>query len=522
MHKFKICIGFFNAKKLNMRYTFALIISVFSLASKGQTISDALLYADENMAGTARFSAMSGAFGALGGDFSSIHVNPAGSSVFSNNQVAITLSSMNTKNQSNYFGSKNNSNDNSFDINQAGGILVFNNYDEKSKWKKIALSVDYENTRNFGNSILSMGTNPNQSVADYFLSYANPGLYGSNISENTLSSSYYENLDIRGQQAYLGYQGYVINPDLSNPNNNTYVANVSPGSFYQENSVETKGYNGKAAINLSAQYTDKFYFGFNFNTHFTDLERTSYFYEYNENSSTTGMRELEFKNEQHTYGNGYSFQLGAIAKLNTNLRAGVAYQSPTWYRLNDEKRQLLATTGFNYGNPPVSGLSSTFVDSDILIVYPAYKLQTPSKWTGSLAYIFGKNGLISIDYSLKDYSNIQFKPNDSYFRPLNAAANQLLKKSGELRIGGEYKYKLWSFRGGYRYEQSPYENKRIMGDLTGFSTGFGYNFDNTKLDFSYSYAQRKSQEAVFSQGFTAAQNLKSQYNNISVTVLFEL
>jgi hypothetical protein len=61
-----------------------------------------------------------------------------------------------------------------------------------------------------------------------------------------------------------------------------------------------------------------------------------------------------------------------------------------------------------------------------------------------------------------------------------------------------------------------------MGDLTGFSTGFGYNFDNTKLDFSYSYAQRKSQEAVFSQGFTAAQNLKSQYNNISVTVLFEL
>lgn len=505
-----------------MKYTLALLISVLTITSKAQTLSDALLYADDNMNGTSRFSAMSGAFGALGGDFSSIHVNPAGSAVFNNNQVAITLSSLNTKNQSNYFGNKVNSNDNSFDINQAGGILVFNNYDEKSNWKKIALAADYENIRNFDNSVFSMGTNPNQSVADYFLSYANPGLYGSNIPLSTITTNYYEDLDIRGQQAYLGYNGYVINPDPNNPNNNTYVANVSPGSFYQENSVETSGYNGKMAFNLSAQYTDKFYFGLNFNTYFTDLERTSYFYEYNNNNDTEGMRELNFENYQRTYGTGYSFQLGAIAKLNANFRAGLAYQSPTWYRLNDEKRQLLATSGFNYGNPPFSGLSDTFVDSDILIIYPTYKLQTPSKWTGSLAYIFGKKGLISIDYSLKDYSNIQFKPNDNFFRPLNIAANQLLKTSAEFRLGGEYKYKFWSFRGGYRYEQSPYENKKIMGDLTGFSTGFGYNFGNTKLDLSYSYAQRKSQEAVFSQGFTAPQNLKTQFNNISATLLFEL
>lgn len=505
-----------------MKYIFGFLLFVLSTTTKAQTLSDALLYADENLYGTARFSSMSGAFGAIGGDFSSIHVNPAGGAVFNNNQAAITLSSLNTKNESNYFGSKVNSNNNSFDINQAGGILVFNNYDKKSNWKKIALAADYENMRNFNNSIVSMGTNPNQSVADYFLSYANPGIYNSNIPLSELTSNYYEDLDIRGQQAYLGYNGYVINPDPNNPNINTYVANVLPGSFYQENYIDSNGYNGKFALNLSGQYTDKFFFGFNFNAHFTDLEKNSLFYEYNENSTTDGMRELFFKNYQRTYGNGYSFQLGAIAKLNSNLRAGLAYESPTWYRLNDEKRQLLSTTGFKYGNPPVSGLSDAFVDSDILIIYPTYKLQTPSKWTGSLAYIFGKKGLISIDYSLKDYSNVKFKPNDNFFRPLNTAANQLLTTSGELRIGAEYRYKLWSFRGGYRYEQSPYENKKTMGDLTGFSTGFGYNFGNTKLDLSYSYAQRKAQEAVFSQGFTAPQNLKSQFNNISVTLLFEL
>jgi hypothetical protein len=40
---------------------------------------------------------MSGAFGALGGDLSSLNVNPAGSAVFSNNQMGLTLSNYNVK-----------------------------------------------------------------------------------------------------------------------------------------------------------------------------------------------------------------------------------------------------------------------------------------------------------------------------------------------------------------------------------------------------------------------------------------
>ena len=44
---------------------------------------------------------MGGAFGALGGDFSSLNVNPAGSAVFANNQMALTLSNFSVKNSSN-------------------------------------------------------------------------------------------------------------------------------------------------------------------------------------------------------------------------------------------------------------------------------------------------------------------------------------------------------------------------------------------------------------------------------------
>ena len=82
------------------KYIFLLALGLTAGAAQSQEIADAMLYSQENLNGTARFRAMSGAFGALGGDLSSINVNPAGSAIFSNNQMGLTLSSFNTKNNS--------------------------------------------------------------------------------------------------------------------------------------------------------------------------------------------------------------------------------------------------------------------------------------------------------------------------------------------------------------------------------------------------------------------------------------
>ena len=74
-----------------------------ALKAQETTPEDALRYAVENLTGSARFRGMSGAFGALGGDFSALNVNPAGSVIFSNNVAGFTLANYNTKNNSNYF-----------------------------------------------------------------------------------------------------------------------------------------------------------------------------------------------------------------------------------------------------------------------------------------------------------------------------------------------------------------------------------------------------------------------------------
>ena len=276
----------------------------FSLV-QAQEIKDAMRFAQDNTNGTARFRSMSGAFGALGGDLSSLNVNPAGSAVFSNNQMAITLSNYNTKNNSNYFGTTTSDATNSFDLNQAGGVFIFKTQDPKNDWKKISLAVNYENTNNFDNALFSAGTNPTNSVANYFLSYANFGNGGIQIplefvktnSGESISDLYsflgsslpniqYSNLSgFAAQQAMMGYQGYITNALDDTNNNSIYISNVrSGGNYYQENSISANGYNGKLSFNAATSYKDKLYLGINLNSHFTDYTQSSSFYEDNSNT----------------------------------------------------------------------------------------------------------------------------------------------------------------------------------------------------------------------------------------------
>jgi len=511
---------------------------LFNTVIHSQGISDALRYSQDNLKGTARFSAMSGAFGALGGDLSSLNVNPAGSAVFSNNQMAVTLSNNSTKNNSNYFGTKSSDSNNSFDLNQAGGVFIFKTQDPKNDWKKIAFAINYDKTNNYDNAVFSEGKNQTNSVANYFLYYANadPEKNQPGIPLGTIQNYYYEELNFAEQQAFLGYEGYIINPVDTNSNNILYDSNIqSSGNYDQKNSISTNGYNGKLSFNAATSYKDKLYLGINLNSHFTDYKKTSVFYESNKNS--TGLRNLTFSNELYTYGSGFSMNLGAIVKVNKEIRVGLAWESPSWYTLNDELKQDLRTTGFNYSDPnditkTIAGLSDANPDSNVTMIYAPYKLQTPSKTTLSFAYIFGKIGLVSIDYAIKDYSNTQFKPKNE-FSNTNTGMTNLLNQSGEFRFGCEYKIEAWSLRAGYRFEQSPYKNKNTMGDLTGNSVGIGYNFGSTKLDLSYTATQRDSNPRFFDQGyfdeefkgfkgFTDGALINTTINTITATLLFEL
>ncbi len=502
-----------------MKKLLYLICIGFSInVAQSQEIQDAVRYAQDNLNGTARFRAMGGAFGALGGDLSSLNVNPAGSAIFSNNQLSLTFNSYNTDNNSNYFGTSTSESESNFELNQTGGVFVFKNRNTSSNWTKFSFAINYDNTDNFDDSVFSAGVNPINSVSvdKYFISYAN------GVPLGLIRNSNYSELDNGAQQAYLGYEGYIINPVNNLDDNNTlYISNVTPGgNYYQENYNYSTGYNGKLSFNAATSYKDKLYIGLNLNSHFTDFARSSSFYESNRNNLGTDytVTNLRFNNNLYTYGTGFSFQIGSIAKVTKEIRLGFAYDSPIWYDLNDEFSQNLTSVRAN-----IVDEKTAVVDPQIINYYAPYELNTPQKFTYSFAYVFGKTGLISIDYSHKDYGDTQFEPeNDPYFRDLNAEMGKILKASGELRLGAEYKIKEWSFRGGYRFEESPYKNGRTIGDLNSFSGGLGYNLGMFKIDLAYTNSQRDSQHPFFNQGFTDGAKIKTTNNNFTMTLLFEM
>ncbi|MGV7106909.1 OmpP1/FadL family transporter [Flavobacterium sp. U410] len=491
-----------------MKNIFLSSIFLLGIVGYAQEIrqEDGLRYATQNLTGTARFRAMSGAFGAIGGDLSSINVNPAGSAIFNNNYASFSASNYNSSNKSNYFGSQTKESNSNLDINQAGVVLVFKNNDHASDWKKFSIALNYENQHDFDNDIFIAGTNPNNSIGQYFLNYAQ------GVPSNILSNYNYSNLGFGDQQAFLGYQTYLFDENPSGSGN--YTSNVpNGGNYYQQNSITTTGFNGKLSGNFATSYKDRLFIGLNLNAHFTDYVRTTHLQESNNNSTNLGVQSIYFDNEVYTYGTGFSFNLGAILKVTEELRIGAAYESPTWYRLNDELTQsidAISTDG--------SQVYHDFYYPNVTNIYPTYKLQTPSKWTGSAAYVFGKKGLISADVSYKDYSNITFKPKaEATYQDLNIANSNLLTNTLEVRLGGEYKIKQWSLRAGYRFEESPYKVDYAMGDLTGYSGGIGYSFGESRLDLAYANSHRNYNQYLISSGMNDTARIRTTQNNVTLT-----
>ncbi|WP_178984497.1 OmpP1/FadL family transporter [Winogradskyella helgolandensis] len=504
-------------KKLLM-LSIGLISTSYILA---QDITDALRYSMDEIQGTARYRAMGGAFGALGGDMSSVNINPAGSAIFNNSHASVSLGIFNTNNDTNYFNSYNSDTNTNVDLNQLGAAFVFKNTNTNSGWKKFSLSFAYDRTADFDNDWIASGVNANNTIGSYFVEYAN-GLPVDDISAlpgESVSQAYSEIGSIFGfqnQQAFLGYEGYLINPDDDDTTDN-YISNVTGGDYNQRYTYASRGYNGKLAFNIATSYKDKLYLGLNLNSHFINFERTTFLNESNSNASSV-VSHVDFENNLLTTGSGFSFQLGGIAKITEEFRVGLSYNSPTWYSISDETSQYLATSRQEDGSN-----INQIVSPNVVNIYEEYKLKTPGKITGSLAYIFGRKGLLSFDYAVKDYSSSKFKPTtDAIFSSLNTSISNDLDTAVSYRLGGEYRYKQVSFRGGYRFEESPYKNDNFYGDLSGYSLGLGYNFGDINLDFAFSQSQRDYNYQLYSQGLTDATQIESKFTDFILTLGFNL
>jgi len=498
-----------------------ILLFIFFIASissvKAQTLQDAYRYSSSELSGTARFIGMSGAFGALGGDISAMTINPASSAVFLSSSATATLSYRGLDNSILYNSGRSSSEESNIDLDNIGGVFVFTTNND-SDWKKISLGLNYSTQRNFDENYTVRG-NSNNSIDQYFLNYADGvplellQLQGSeNISD--LYSFLGENYGFGTQQAFLGYQGFIIEAENDNPGNTEYFSLIDEGNFDQRYAYAATGLNGKLTFNVGTQFKDFLYLGLNLNSHFINYENSSELSEFNNNSQSL-TTEVYFGNSLNTNGDGFSFQLGGIAKLNEHIRLGLTYDSPTWYSIREETTQYLETSS------PMDEFIS--VAPNIINIYPEYRLQIPSKIAASAAYLFGKQGLISFDYSRKDYANMKFKPEDDInFQDLNNSISDNMKAASTYKVGGEYRIADFSLRAGYRFEESPFKNENRVGNLTGYSGGIGYSFGSINLDLAYSNANYEEGSPVYNVGLTDSVNIDRDLSKIVLSLTFGL
>lgn len=493
------------------RYLTFIVLLACAMAS-AQNMNDVLRYSHENLQGTARFQGMGGAFGALGGDLSALNINPAGSAVFNNSQFTISGSNYNTDNTSTYFGSSLNTTDNDLNINQVGGIFVFRSRNG-SDWKKIAIAVNYDLVESYEDEFRVSGSS-DQGLDNYFLSYADGVPFGSILLRN---NEYIEDgyLDIgatqgfQDQQAFLGYYGGIIDPTDQDNATSTYVSNALYNTVSQDYTRFTSGYNGKFNVNFGTQYKKNLYLGASLNFHtvfydqFDELRESNY-------DSGSPIQSAEFSNFLHTEGSGFSFNLGAIAKLNQNIRVGGSYQSPTWYRLTDDFSQRINST--------LAAEDINYINHDIVNLFEAYTIKTPAKLTGSVALVFGKDGLLSFDYSYQDMSQAELRPEGDFsFSQVNTTIANSLDGVSSMRLGGEYRIDQVSLRAGYRFEQSPYADGNTIGDLNGYSGGIGYNFGGSRLDLAVNRIEQDYNMQLFDAGFSTPALINKKNTNVTLS-----
>jgi len=498
-----------------------LIVAVCAavMSSYAQNINDALRYGETNVTGTARFSGMSGAFGALGGDLSAVGINPASSAVFIGSTYSFTFSNDQVDNDVTYFGNTTNRDDGNLSFNQGGAAFVYD-INSNSPWKKFTFAVNYDRTNSLRDSFTAQGTG-DTSIASYFSNFAQgiPLDLLETVDGETVGELYQflgETEGFGAQQALLGFQAFILDPVNSGDFTNTqYTSAIAGNEFAQSYSLASTGYNGKLSFNGAGQYGENTYVGLNINSHFFDYDQSTVLRESNTNSASS-VQDVRFENNLRSTGAGISFQLGAIHKIN-NLRLGFTYDSPTWLTIAEEGSQRIDVNR----TEGTSALTTT-VNPRIINIYEDYSIRTPGKVTGSVAYIFEKYGLVNLDVGYTDWSNLKFRNNDAVFQEENAFISDALGSSLTYKIGGEIRLSAWSIRGGYRFTESPYENGETIGDLRGQSFGIGYNFGRTKLGLAYDRATQERSQQLYSTGLTSAAAIDNTSRTIVATLTFGL
>ncbi len=476
-----------------------LVLAGYMTFSQNQV--DALRYSFIIPGGTARFTGMAGAFNAVGADLSTMSTNPAGIGFFKSSELALSLSVFSSATSSTYWNETRKDDNTDFNIPNVGFVysIPINENTGEPGWRNIQLGFGLVRNNDFYNRVAIAGTNPDNSLLDAYVDWAN-GL---------------DSDDLGPFDTDLAYQTYLIDPIPGTLNYTNRAPLYSDGSIApvnQQKSILTEGYMNELDFSIGTNYNDRLYLGASVGLPYIRYDEESHYMETNAITNDTNTFDRFTKTDWlNTQGNGYNFKFGLIYRPIDLIRIGIAYHTPTWFNNMDDEYNSSMSSYLNN--------DSSYFYSSPLGLYE-YKLETPWRAIGSVAFIFKQNGLISLDYEYVDYSSAQLKGKSYDFYDENQQISSIYRPVSNIRVGAEWRFGHLAVRGGYGYYQSPYAHEINDGKRQVIAAGIGFRSNNFYLDFGYNHIQCSEDYYLYSSETIQAPPvvIDTRQNNFILTI----
>lgn len=473
-----------------------LLLTIFATAglmvlSYGQYVDQALIFSQQNFGSTARSKAMGNAFGAIGGDFSSLSINPAGIGIYLRSEVTGTLNIAGVNNtEATYQGQITDDKSNNFSLRNFGYVLATPVQGGGSGLVSFNFGIGFNKLNNF-NQVMSVGKNGSpHSRMDVFAQNTNGTPMSSLLDEN---DPYHNGTP---WESKLAWENYLINL-VPNTTNNSYESILFANELVNENlTINKEGYNNEYLASFGANFNHQLYLGATIGMQ--DLY-------YNESKSYAEDGEFgrfDYYSTARTRGFGYNFKFGIIYRPVPSLRLGAAIHTRTYFDFKESYSSTMTSDLMN-----VSTAANGTHSAETPVGDYQYKMDSPSRMIGSIAYQFGKKGMISFDYEYIDYSTIKLRSgNDGYnFSYENTDMKTIYNSVNNLRFGAEIKpTDALSLRAGYELFGNPYKsfaynsaqpNKDFSYNT--INAGIGYRINNVSFDVSYSLGTRTDYNFIY-------------------------
>ena len=468
---------------------------LFVVATFAQGTDDACLFSQTYYQGTAKAMGMGNAMGAVGGDMTSVCINPAGLGIYRSTEFTTTLSLMDNYLSSDYYGTTNGDNRMRLSIPNVGYVST----KQRSNFRPLRYTqfgIGLTRTNDFNMNAFSKGINPTSSKIDSYLSRI-----------NGYSPDYFH--DDFPYDIYPAWSTYLI--DLYEDESGEYFGSPVPqGNIWQGQESEFKGRSESWTFAGSANYYDRLFFGMSVDVAHIKRWGARTFQESRVEGSHTEFNQWHFREDLSSTGWGFNLKAGFIYHATPWLRLGVAFHSPTLYSFDETwqtetESQILGITRKSLS--PESSYEYTFI--------------SPLKWVGSMAFVMGRHGMLSLDAEYTNYGAARFKANDYDYDAVNDDIKGTYGKTFNFRLGSEWLIGNSYLRLGAAYYGSPFGLGETGGSVKKASCGISLPVsDDTTFDFAYELTYGKSYNILYDAGDLGIEPLtQKQIKNLVAATL---